>query len=815
MAHAAQPETNLDLAERFLRWAHPRGPWVLTAIPPEGGRTTTQTFHDVKAARGWIEQRSGKQNIYWTVNRVRGSVEKKPKKEDIEEAVALHVDLDPRKPRDGMTAEELDRWNSDERDRILKTLGDFSPSPSAVIYSGGGYQAFWQLDEPLYVGGDVNRISELEAYNRQLGIVLGGDNTWNIDRIMRLPGTINLPDEKKIKKGRKPVMADIVELSDAKHPLEDFTPAVEVQSTSGGSGVKVQISGNLPRLTDLDELPEAVTPRTRMLIVQGDDPDDPTKYGSRSEIVWAVLCEMIRAGCTDDQIAAVMLDPEFGISAHCLAQKRSVEYVARQIERAREEVIEPMLAKLNAEHAVIEMYGGRCRVVSWKPGEVDPERLELVHQSFEDFRNRYMNVRVEVGKTKEGNPVYSPAGKWWLEHPLRQQFKSLVFRPNAQTENAGELNLWRGLAVAPRAGEWPQLGRLIEEVLAAGDAAAADYILRWAAFSVQHPERPAEVALVLRGGKGTGKSTFGHVMRRIFGQHGTSIASSHVMTNNFNKLLHDCCLLFADEALARGDAKAEGMIKALITEPTILIEPKNVDAFPAPNRLKVIIASNDDWVVSASADERRFAVFDVSPHMAAPPGSSSTDERVTWWRALHAEIDGGGLEAFLRDLLDLDLGDWHPRYDVPQNDALIGQKAASLRGLELVLYDMLCAGTVPRDLRVTLLSDDSFVVPTEELQKYSRGLAKRFDPTANAIANLLGAGQRVKGGSIPKPGMDFEKREYPRPKGWVFPPLGWARERWDKTRWPGDWDDATGWSLDYSDDVGGGQRGCDERDVPF
>ena len=76
---ANELKTDLDAAERFLKWAHPEGPWVLTAIPGEGGRTTTDTFFDLKAARGWIEQRAGRQNIYWTVNRVRGSVDKKPK----------------------------------------------------------------------------------------------------------------------------------------------------------------------------------------------------------------------------------------------------------------------------------------------------------------------------------------------------------------------------------------------------------------------------------------------------------------------------------------------------------------------------------------------------------------------------------------------------------------------------------------------------------------------------------------------------------------------------------------------------------------
>lgn len=323
------PTSDIAQSIRFLQWLRPEGPWVLTAIPPEGGRTETETFTDTGKARAWLEKLSGRQNLYFMVNPTRGKVDKKAKKEDVEELAFLHVDVDPRKGEDLKS----------EQARAIKVLEGFSPSPSAIIFSGGGYQAFWRLEEPVYIGGDANRIAESEAYNRQMEIVLGGDHCWNIDRIMRIPGTINIPDEKKRKRGRTETLATIVELSDITYPLHDFTPAPEVQSTKGtGSANKVVISGNLPRLKDLDELPEEVTQRTRMLIVQGDDPDDPTRYGSKSEVMWAVVCELVRAGCEDDMIAAVLLDPDLGISDHPLRQKRSVEYVARQIERAKEEV---------------------------------------------------------------------------------------------------------------------------------------------------------------------------------------------------------------------------------------------------------------------------------------------------------------------------------------------------------------------------------------------------------------------------------------------------------------------------------------------
>ncbi len=112
-----------------------------------------------------------------------------------------------------------------------------------------------------------------------------------------------------------------------------------------------------------------------------------------------------------------------------------------------------------------------------------------------------------------------------------------------------------------------------------------------------------------------------------------------------------------------------------------MIEPKGLNTFPAPNRLKVIIASNNTYVVDASDDERRYAVFNVSKRFAAPPGANMDDERMRFWRDLRAEIANGGTEAFLHDLLAIDLGNWHPRYDVPQTSALNRATGRRVEGL--------------------------------------------------------------------------------------------------------------------------------------
>ena len=149
-------------------------------------------------------------------------------------------------------------------------------------------------------------------------------------------------------------------------------------------------------------------------------------------------------------------------------------------------------------------------------------------------------------------------------------------------------------------------------MLAAGDQEAFEYILNWTAWALQNPGKPAEVVLVFKGGRGTGKGLFGRVLRDVFGQHGRHISSATHLAGRFNAHFADTAFLFADEAFWPGDKSAEGSLKRMITEPTLFIERKGVDAYEVANALKIMMASNEAWVVPAGMDERRFAVFEVS-----------------------------------------------------------------------------------------------------------------------------------------------------------------------------------------------------------
>ena len=110
------------------------------------------------------------------------------------------------------------------------------------------------------------------------------------------------------------------------------------------------------------------------------------------------------------------------------------------------------------------------------------------------------------------------------------------------------------------------------------------------------------------------------------------------------------------------------MLKMLITEPVIPIERKGRDVRFVKNMTHLMIASNDDWVVPAGLDERRFCVIDV--------GDARAQHR-EYFSAIATEMENGGREAMLHDLRHRDLSAYRPS-EIPVTVALRQQKILSM-----------------------------------------------------------------------------------------------------------------------------------------
>lgn len=364
--------------------------------------------------------------------------------------------------------------------------------------------------------------------------------------------------------------------------------------------------------------------------------------------------------------------------------------------KPKQKTAEEMLAEINAGiRATVNELNRRYMVVSeagkaviYQPGQDTAlKRRHFARLTTRDLQTFYMNDRIQVGFNQAGFPIYKTKADVWLNHRDRRQFiHGVVFDPSGAALDDGVLNLWQGFAVQPEQGDWSIMRDHIKTNICGGDEEYDGYLLRWMARMVQHPAEQGEVAVVLKGKEGCGKGTLAKALLHILGQHALGISHAKHLTGAFNGHLRDCVFLFADEAFYAGDKQHVGVLKSLITEPILTIEAKHQNAIQAANMLHVLMASNEEWVVPASLDARRFFVLSVSDLVAG-------DHR--YFGELWAQMEAGGYAAMLHDLLAHDLAGFNVRA-VPTTAALQQQRKMSLPIPEAWWMDCLHRGYVFR-----------------------------------------------------------------------------------------------------------------------
>jgi hypothetical protein len=249
------------------------------------------------------------------------------------------------------------------------------------------------------------------------------------------------------------------------------------------------------------------------------------------------------------------------------------------------------------------------------------------------------------------------------------------------------MNLWRGFAVDPAAGDWSKFRAHIFNGICDYDKAAFEYVLNWLARLVQRPGEHGQTALVLQGDEGTGKGIFGRAIVALCGQHGIHLTQTRHLVGNFNQHLRNKVAAFADEALFAGDPSIRGPLFALITEDTVQFEAKGVDSETGANCLHIVMATNEDWAIPAGVNARRFCVLRVS---------SAHRQDTAHFGAIEAELRAGGLAAMLHDLQARDISNFNV-FALPATAALGDQKIRSLRGPERWLLDCLQRGRLGFD----------------------------------------------------------------------------------------------------------------------
>lgn len=316
------PEAKDNIADFLLAYG---GPWHLSIDDPKG--FATRTFDDANAAAEWASRVNAKrQNVWFHVNPL-STRDRRGKEATVTEVRYLHVDVDPPKrikPPEGLSAADLEAWRPTPQDwkeaagEIAKKLVPNKlkqhgiPRPTFVNFSGGGFQAFWRLEEPIPVNGDSEKIEQIKAYNKRLAILLDGDKCHSLDHLMRLPGTVNWKEGH----GREPTLARVwSDERECAYGLDAFKPHSEEPKPVAAVDL-----GNPAKFNAEDYELEDLANK----LIAGEGLDE---YPSRSEALFALLTSLARSGVPANAAQGFLLgNPGLKVVAPIYCDKDGTAY---------------------------------------------------------------------------------------------------------------------------------------------------------------------------------------------------------------------------------------------------------------------------------------------------------------------------------------------------------------------------------------------------------------------------------------------------------------------------------------------------------
>jgi hypothetical protein len=631
----------LSEAVEFL-WSLPTEKAHVCAIHPTQpgkirGRTFEKTADNRSAAAKWLAsaQASGF-GCYFYINDL--SVTLGPNKPKAEEAEvsrmnALHVDADVPKatPPDKI---------ADAKSDLLAKARAYDLPPSIVVDSGGGFGLFAMLANPVKVT-DANR-DDLKRRNKKFALDICGpdaDPCWNLDRVMRLPFTINYPSATKIRRGRTAVPATLIDDATAfiLYEVGQFRPVIDVIAKTIE---EAEFDG--PSDATIEQLN---LPKKLAAVIRTGDHGKSERTTDRSKGAFHIMCELIRADVSNDDILALAVDPDHLGFAHL----HDPQHAPRGVLETAERMLREALNRQPRESG------------NWLGDDLYaylPEHAYIYVPTRALWPASSINSLLGSGASEKLDNTRAVQQMTWAPGlPMLVKDRLIVEGGWTDKEGATCFNLYlapkiRERGNATEAGPWrDHLYTIYPD--------EAGHIEKWLASRVQRPDLKINHSLVLGSGShGIGKDTLLEPIKHAIGPWNFRDVSAEQVLGDFNPFLKSVVLRIS-EARDLGDkdrfAFYDHTKTWMAAPPDVLsVADKYIRAHPVFNCTGIIITTNHktDGLYLPAEDRRHFVAW-----TEIEPGAFDAG----YWNRLWNWYDDGGLDHVAAYLADLDLSDFDPK----------------------------------------------------------------------------------------------------------------------------------------------------------
>ncbi len=223
----------------------------------------------------------------------------------------------------------------------------------------------------------------------------------------------------------------------------------------------------------------------------------------------------------------------------------------------------------------------------------------------------------------DGDKVHEITKIWFSSPKYRRHYNTMVFRPYGviHYHNPEVFNTWFGWGMEPaRTINESDVERCVQpwldhikSVFCSNNEEQYNYFVKWLAHMFQYPEQKPGVAIIVQTGQGYGKGLFMTMLEQIVGYAYTArITETSQVAGGFSGHMRDKLLVNLDEATWGGDKRAQGRLKAVITERRLMIEAKHSNPEEINHYARFLITTNSSYPVPVEVGDRRYFVPDTS-----------------------------------------------------------------------------------------------------------------------------------------------------------------------------------------------------------
>lgn len=260
----------------------------------------------------------------------------------------------------------------------------------------------------------------------------------------------------------------------------------------------------------------------------------------------------------------------------------------------------------------------------------------------------------------------SESVKQWKNHPDRRQVmpQHVVFDPTERCDPELCVNLYGGLAMQPVDGDVTPFLDLVRYLTSrAGETpdesdAIMHWLLCWLAYPLQHRGAKLKTAVVMHGDEGAGKNFLFDTIVAIYGEYGAMVGQDE-LEDKFNDWRSRKLFVVGDEVSSRQElVHNKNRLKALITSPVVLINPKNLPRREEANHINIVFLSNELQPQALDNTDRRYCVIYTPPRRDAG-----------FYQALGRWHADQGPAKVMQYLLSYPLDDFDPNAEAPRTQA--------------------------------------------------------------------------------------------------------------------------------------------------